>query len=319
MNLYFDEESGLLVRTRSMEQDDGRDHSYADRLLRLSGCRRRQDAVPHARDLDQRAEHDRADRGAPQCRHRQPRGSPDRRRSSRDKPVAPSVLTSRMARCHDVAPRQESGSDDRATVPTEPITPGGISMRMKLAAFVAGFGLLACGASRLSRITRSGPNTTRTSHQVDGHRHEDRVDESARAHLLRRRPSRTEPRSTGTWSWPRRSALVRQGWTQRSLNIGDTVTVEGSLARSGVNMVNARAVCCRTARKCSRRRPVDSFRLWCPASAGPEFARSADRNSRGGSREEAACRLRDDRCCSCRCWRSRRRRSTTRPRSRSRR
>lgn len=39
-----------------------------------------------------------------------------------------------------------------------------------------------------------------------------------------------------------RSALVRQGWTQRSLNIGDTVTVEGSLARSGVNMVNARAV-----------------------------------------------------------------------------
>jgi uncharacterized protein DUF6152 len=39
-----------------------------------------------------------------------------------------------------------------------------------------------------------------------------------------------------------RSALVRQGWTQRSLNIGDTVTVEGSQARSGVNMVNARAV-----------------------------------------------------------------------------
>lgn len=39
-----------------------------------------------------------------------------------------------------------------------------------------------------------------------------------------------------------RSALVRQGWTARSLNIGDTVTVEGILARSGVNMVNARAV-----------------------------------------------------------------------------
>jgi len=39
-----------------------------------------------------------------------------------------------------------------------------------------------------------------------------------------------------------RSALVRQGWTQRSINIGDSVTVEGSLARSGVNMVNARAV-----------------------------------------------------------------------------
>ena len=39
-----------------------------------------------------------------------------------------------------------------------------------------------------------------------------------------------------------RSALVRQGWTAKSLKIGDTVTVEGSLARSGVSGVNARAV-----------------------------------------------------------------------------
>jgi len=39
-----------------------------------------------------------------------------------------------------------------------------------------------------------------------------------------------------------RSALARQGWTQRSLNVGDTVTVEGILARSGVSMVNARSV-----------------------------------------------------------------------------
>ena len=39
-----------------------------------------------------------------------------------------------------------------------------------------------------------------------------------------------------------RSALARQGWTARSLNIGDTVTVEGLMARSGVSMVNARSV-----------------------------------------------------------------------------
>lgn len=39
-----------------------------------------------------------------------------------------------------------------------------------------------------------------------------------------------------------RSALARQGWTARSLNIGDMVTVEGLLARSGVSMVNARSV-----------------------------------------------------------------------------
>jgi hypothetical protein len=39
-----------------------------------------------------------------------------------------------------------------------------------------------------------------------------------------------------------RSALVRQGWTGTSVKIGETVTVEGSLARSGVSGVNARAV-----------------------------------------------------------------------------
>jgi len=39
-----------------------------------------------------------------------------------------------------------------------------------------------------------------------------------------------------------RSALARQGWTARSLKIGETVTVEGHLARSGVTGVNARSV-----------------------------------------------------------------------------
>ena len=39
-----------------------------------------------------------------------------------------------------------------------------------------------------------------------------------------------------------RSALVRQGWSASSLKIGDTVTVEGIQARSGVSMANARAV-----------------------------------------------------------------------------
>ena len=39
-----------------------------------------------------------------------------------------------------------------------------------------------------------------------------------------------------------RSALVRQGWTGTSVKIGETVTVEGSLARSGVAGVNARSV-----------------------------------------------------------------------------
>ena len=36
--------------------------------------------------------------------------------------------------------------------------------------------------------------------------------------------------------------LKRAGWSSESLKQGDIVTVEGSLARSGANMANARAV-----------------------------------------------------------------------------
>jgi Family of unknown function (DUF6152) len=38
------------------------------------------------------------------------------------------------------------------------------------------------------------------------------------------------------------NALSRQGWTRKSMNPGDTVTVEGSRARDGSYNANARAV-----------------------------------------------------------------------------
>ena len=38
------------------------------------------------------------------------------------------------------------------------------------------------------------------------------------------------------------NALLRQGWKRDSLKIGDLVTFEGSLARDGSNLVNARTV-----------------------------------------------------------------------------
>ena len=39
-----------------------------------------------------------------------------------------------------------------------------------------------------------------------------------------------------------RSALVRQGWTGRSLKIGDVVTFEGEPARSGISGAHARSI-----------------------------------------------------------------------------
>jgi hypothetical protein len=38
------------------------------------------------------------------------------------------------------------------------------------------------------------------------------------------------------------NVLNRQGWTRHSLNIGDAITVEGSRAKDGAHMANARTV-----------------------------------------------------------------------------
>ena len=38
------------------------------------------------------------------------------------------------------------------------------------------------------------------------------------------------------------NVLIRNGWTRKSLNVGDEVTVQGSAAKDGSKMANARAV-----------------------------------------------------------------------------
>jgi hypothetical protein len=38
------------------------------------------------------------------------------------------------------------------------------------------------------------------------------------------------------------NALIRQGWTRNSLKVDDLVTFEGSLARDGSKLVNARSI-----------------------------------------------------------------------------
>jgi hypothetical protein len=45
------------------------------------------------------------------------------------------------------------------------------------------------------------------------------------------------------------SALVRNGWTRRTINVGDTVTIEGIRARTGIPGANARAVVLADGRK----------------------------------------------------------------------
>lgn len=38
------------------------------------------------------------------------------------------------------------------------------------------------------------------------------------------------------------NGLMRQGWTRHSMKVGDTIYVEGSLAKDGSNLANARTV-----------------------------------------------------------------------------
>ena len=38
------------------------------------------------------------------------------------------------------------------------------------------------------------------------------------------------------------NVLTRSGWTRKSLNVGDEITVQGSLAKDGSHMANARVV-----------------------------------------------------------------------------
>jgi hypothetical protein len=38
------------------------------------------------------------------------------------------------------------------------------------------------------------------------------------------------------------NGLMRQGWTRNSMKIGDTIAVQGSLAKDGSNLANARSV-----------------------------------------------------------------------------
>ena len=45
------------------------------------------------------------------------------------------------------------------------------------------------------------------------------------------------------------SALVRNGWTRKTINVGDTVTIEGIRARSGIPGANARTVILSDGRK----------------------------------------------------------------------
>jgi hypothetical protein len=61
----------------------------------------------------------------------------------------------------------------------------------------------------------------------------------------------TENGKTENWGMEMGSpnGLMRQGWTRNSMKVGDSVTVEGSRAKDGSNIGNARSVTLSTGQK----------------------------------------------------------------------
>jgi hypothetical protein len=114
-------------------------------------------------------------------------------------------------------------------------------MRMKLAVLVATLGLFASGATVVAHHAVGAEYDANKPVKLTGTVTKvEWTNPHARIYFDVAQPDGSKV----NWNveLAARSALVRQGWTARSLNVGDTVTVEGILARSGVNMVNARAV-----------------------------------------------------------------------------
>ena len=57
--------------------------------------------------------------------------------------------------------------------------------------------------------------------------------------------------TTSTWNLELASpnVLTRNGWTRKSLNIGDEISVQGSVAKDGTKMANARNVTLATGKR----------------------------------------------------------------------
>jgi hypothetical protein len=70
---------------------------------------------------------------------------------------------------------------------------------------------------------------------------------------------KSEDGATTSWNLELASPnyLKRAGWSSTSIKEGDQVTVEGSLARSGANMANARAVTLADGRRVFARSSTD--------------------------------------------------------------
>ncbi len=69
------------------------------------------------------------------------------------------------------------------------------------------------------------------------------------------------------------NGLMRQGWTRNSMKIGDVINVQGSLAKDGSNLANARTVKLTDGRRLFAGSASETGREETPASGAPPAAK----------------------------------------------
>jgi len=114
-------------------------------------------------------------------------------------------------------------------------------MRTKLAVLAAGFGLLIPAVPVLAHHSFAAEYDEKQPITISG-----KVTkvEWTNPHARFYVDVKDESGKVTNWNFELASpnVLIRNGWSRHSLNEGDTVKVEGSRAKDGANMANARAV-----------------------------------------------------------------------------
>jgi hypothetical protein len=119
---------------------------------------------------------------------------------------------------------------------------------MKAALFTVGLGLLVCAAPMLAHHSFAAEYDSNKPMKITGTVSKvEWMNPHARFYV----DVKEANGSMTNWNFELGAipVLLKQGWTKNSLHAGDTVTVEGSLAKDGSKTANARSVVLADGRK----------------------------------------------------------------------